>query len=245
MRGCWATVGRVAPSLAPRFLSAEAPSPPPFGRRSREPLRSAAMRFAVLASGAGSNLQALIDRAHGHHGNELVAVGSDRDDAPALDRARTAGIAVQAFPATRYGRDREARDAAIAQWLQSEGAELVVLAGYRQLVSPGFLDAFPQRVINVHPALLPAFPGLHVVQAALDYGVKVFGVTVHFVDTGVDTGPIIFQRALELPDATDVDEVLERLHPVEHELLVEAVHRIAEGAVGFDPDNPRRVRVSQ
>jgi phosphoribosylglycinamide formyltransferase-1 len=203
------------------------------------------MRFAVLASGAGSNLQALIDRVHGHDGNELVAVGSDRPDAPALERARTAGIAVRTFPTSRYQGDRAARDAAIAQWLHDEGAELVVLAGYLQLVSPGFLDAFPQRVINVHPALLPAFPGLHVVQAALDYGAKVFGVTVHFVDNGVDTGPIISQRALELPDATDADEVLERLHPIEHELLVEAVRRIGQGAVDFDPDNPRRVRVSR
>ena len=89
-----------------------------------------------------------------------------------------------------------------------------------RLLDPEFLDAFPQRVINVHPALLPAFPGLHVVQQALDYGVKVFGVTVHFLDPGVDTGPIILQRALHLPDASDAEEVLEQLHPVEHELLV-------------------------
>jgi phosphoribosylglycinamide formyltransferase-1 len=100
-------------------------------------------------------------------------------------------------------------------------------------------------VINVHPALLPAFPGIGVVQAALDYGAKVFGVTVHFVDEGMDSGPIIFQRSVELPEATEADEVFESLHPIEHDLLVEAVHRIAEGAVSFDPANPRRVRVSQ
>jgi phosphoribosylglycinamide formyltransferase 1 len=203
------------------------------------------MRFAVLASGTGSNLQALIDRAHGRDGNELVAVGSDRADARALTRAREAGISARAFPASDFEGGRQARDAAIADWLREAGAELVVLAGYLQLVSDGFLEAFPQRVITVHPALLPAFPGLHVVQAALDYGVKVFGVTVHFVDGGVDTGPIIFQRAVEMPDATAADEVVERLHPIEHELLVEAVHRIAEGAVSFDPGNPRRVRVSR
>jgi phosphoribosylglycinamide formyltransferase-1 len=202
------------------------------------------MRFAVLASGTGSNLQALIDRAHGRGGNELVAVGSDRPDAPALGRAHAHGIPARAFPAAAHP-DREARDAAMAAWLTERGAELVVLAGYLQLVSPGFLAAFPQRVINVHPALLPAFPGLHVVQAALDYGAKVFGVTVHFVDTGVDTGPIILQRALELPDAEDAQEVLERLHPIEHELLVEAVQKIAGGAVRIDPANPRRVRVSR
>lgn len=203
------------------------------------------MRFAVLASGAGSNLQALIDRAHGHGGNELVAFGTDKPRAPALQRAQDSGIPCATFPAAEY-ESREARDAAMAAWLKDErGAELIVLAGYTQLVSPGFLDAFPQRVINVHPALLPAFPGLHVVQAALDYGAKVFGVTVHFVDTGVDTGPIIFQRAVELPDAQDTDEVLAHLHPIEHELLVEAVARIAAGAVDFDPANPRRVRVSR
>jgi phosphoribosylglycinamide formyltransferase-1 len=203
------------------------------------------MRFAVLASGAGSNLQALIERSHGHGGNELVAVGSDKPQAPALARAHEAGIATRAFPATEF-ESREARDIAMANWLgDGYRVELVVLAGYTQLVTPGFLDAFPQRVINVHPALLPAFPGLHVVQAALDYGAKVFGVTVHFVDTGVDTGPIISQRAVELPDARTTEEVLTRLHPIEHDLLVDAVARIAEGSVDFDPANPRRVRVSR
>ena len=165
--------------------------------------------------------------------------------APALDRAREAGIATAVFPTADFPAGREARDAAMAQWLRERGAELVVLAGYTQLVSTGFLDAFPQRVINVHPALLPAFPGLHVVQAALDYGAKVFGVTVHFVDAGVDTGPIIFQRAIEVPDAEDADDVLSRLHPIEHELLVEAVRKIAQGAVSFDPANPRRVHISR
>jgi phosphoribosylglycinamide formyltransferase-1 len=203
------------------------------------------VRFAVLASGTGSNLQALIDRVHGQDGHELVAVGSDKPDAAALERARAAGVQARAFPAAEFGGDRVARDTAIAEWLRAAGVELVVLAGYLQLVSDPFLAAFPQRVINVHPALLPAFPGLHVVQAALDYGAKVFGVTVHFVDSGVDTGPVIFQRAIELPDATRAEEVLERLHPIEHDLLVEAVHRIAQGAVSFDPANPRRVRVSR
>jgi phosphoribosylglycinamide formyltransferase 1 len=203
------------------------------------------VRFAVLASGAGSNLQALIDRAHGHNGNQLVAFGTDKPDAPAVERAQQASIPTKAFPASAYA-NREARDMAMANWLgDGHRAELVVLAGYTQLVSPAFLDAFPQRVVNVHPALLPAFPGLHVVQAALDYGAKVFGVTVHFVDSGIDTGPVIFQRAVELPDAQSAEEVLERLHPIEHDLLVEAVARIAAGSVSFDPANPRRVRVSR
>jgi phosphoribosylglycinamide formyltransferase-1 len=203
------------------------------------------MRFAVLASGNGSNLQALIDRAHGHRGNELVAVASDKPEAYALARAREAGIATEVFPRAAFGGDRAARDAAMAAWLTARDVELVVLAGYLQLVTPEFLQTFPQAVINVHPALLPAFPGIGVVQAALDYGAKVFGVTVHFVDEGMDSGPIIFQRSVELPEATEADEVFESLHPIEHDLLVEAVHRIAEGAVSFDPANPRRVRVSQ
>jgi phosphoribosylglycinamide formyltransferase-1 len=113
-----------------------------------------------------------------------------------------------------------------------------------QLLSEDFLARFPDRVINVHPALLPAFPGLRPVDDALAYGVKVFGVTVHFVDAGVDSGPVILQRAVELPDVSDREAVLERLHPIEHELLPEAVRLIAGGAVSFDPDNPRRVVIA-
>jgi phosphoribosylglycinamide formyltransferase-1 len=200
------------------------------------------MRVGVLASGTGTNLQALLDRVHGRDGIEIVAVGSDKPEAPALERARSAGVVASAFPGADYA-DRSARDAALAGWLASQGVELVVLAGYMQLLSPEFLRRFPAGVINVHPALLPAFPGLEAVQQALDYGVKVFGVTVHFVDDGVDTGPVILQRAIELPDARDADAVLAELHPIEHELLPEAVRLIARGAVTVDPDNPRRVRV--
>jgi phosphoribosylglycinamide formyltransferase-1 len=198
------------------------------------------MNVAVLASGTGTNLQALIDGVHGRDGVTIVAVGSDRLDAQALERARAAGISGRAFAVADFPGRRE-RDLAMADWFRSLGVELVVAAGYMRLLDPAFLDVFPQRVVNVHPALLPAFPGLHVVQQALDYGVKVFGVTVHFLDSGIDTGPIILQRALHLPDAEDVDQVLTQLHPIEHELLVEAVMLIARGAVSFDPSNPRRV----
>src|SRR5664279_2791213 len=137
------------------------------------------MNVGVLASGAGTNLQALIDRAHGREGVELVAVASDKPSARALARAREAGIDAETFAREDFA-DRPARDAAIAAWLRSLDVELVVLAGYMQLLSPEFLAMFPDRVINVHPALLPAFPGLQAVQQAIDYGVKVFGVTVHF-----------------------------------------------------------------
>ncbi len=202
------------------------------------------MNVGVLASGAGTNLQALIDRVHGRDGVAVVAVGSDKPQAPALRRAREAGIATEVFALGGFAGRRE-RDAAIVGWLRAAGVELVVLAGYTQLLSPEFLDAFPERVINVHPALLPAFSGLHVVQQALDYGVKVFGVTVHFVDRGVDTGPVILQRAVELPDARELADVVDRLHEIEHDLLPAAVALIARGAVTLDPVNPRHVVIDQ
>ena len=137
--------------------------------------------------------------------------------------------------------DRATRDLAIADWLQERGAGQVALAGYMQLLSPGFLTRFPGAVINVHPALLPAVPPPRAIEQALDSGVKVFGVTVHFVDEGVDSGPIILQRAIELPDARGPEEVRERLRPIEHELLVEGIRLLARGAVSLDPGNPRRV----
>jgi phosphoribosylglycinamide formyltransferase-1 len=203
------------------------------------------VNVGVLASGEGSNLQAILDRLHGREGIDVVAVGSDKPDARALERARAAGVPARAFPIDEHAADRRARDLAIADWLAGAGVELVVLAGYMQLVDPVFLARFPQRVINVHPTLLPAFPGIGAVEQALAYGVKVFGVTVHFVDDGVDTGAIIAQRALELPDATDPQDVRTALRPLEHDLLTDAVRLIARGAVRFDPANPRRVVVQR
>jgi phosphoribosylglycinamide formyltransferase 1 len=200
------------------------------------------MKVGVLASGAGTNLQAILDRVHGREGVAVVAVGSDQPGAAALERATRAGVPVAEFP---LGDDRPARDAAMADWLQSHGAELVVLAGYMALLTPGFLHRFPGRVINVHPALLPAFPGLRAIEQALEYGVKVFGVTVHFVDEGVDTGPIIAQRAVDLPDASGPAEVREALRPLEHDLLCEAVLGIARGDVHPDPAHPRHVTVER
>ena len=200
------------------------------------------LRVGVLASGAGTNLQAILDRVHGREA-EVVAVGSDKPGAQALERARQAGVAARSFPRDEFA-DRPARDAAMAAWLREHDVGLVVLAGYMQILSPGFLAAFPQRVINVHPALLPAFPGLHAVEQAIDYGVKVTGVTVHFVDSGIDTGPIIAQQAVSLPDATQPEEVRQALRPIEHDLLTEAVRLIARGAVRPDPAHPRRIQVS-
>ena len=169
------------------------------------------MRVAVLASGAGTNLQALLDDVHGRDGISVVAVASDKPEAPALERARGAEVATEVFERGGFP-DRAARDAAMADWLADSGVELVVLAGYMQLLSPAFLARFERRVINVHPALLPAFPGLRAVEQAIEYGVKVFGVTVHYVDEGVDTGPVILQRAIEIHDPGSPQEVLEQLH---------------------------------
>jgi len=202
------------------------------------------VKVGVLASGEGTNLQALLDRAHGHDGIEVVAVASDKHGARALERAQQAGVACGVFPTAEFP-DRDERDSMLAGWLAGQGVELVVLAGYMQLLSKEFLARFPNRVINVHPALLPAFPGLGAIEQALAYGVKVFGVTVHFVDEGVDTGPVILQRAIEIPDPRDASEVVQRLHAIEHELLPEAVRLIAAGAVKLDPANRRRVVIER
>jgi len=199
------------------------------------------LRVGVLASGTGTNLQAILDRVHGKEA-EVVAVGSDKPGAQALGRALKAGIDTGEFPVSAYA-SREERDLAMAEWLVSRNVELVVLAGYMQLLSAGFLAAFPLRVINVHPALLPAFPGVRAVEQALEYGVKVFGVTVHFVDEGIDSGPIILQQAIELPEAVEPEEVRAALRPIEHDLLTGAVRLIASGAVRPDPSHPRRVLV--
>ncbi len=200
------------------------------------------MKVGVLASGEGSNLQAILDTVHGDDA-EVVAVGSDKPDARALQRAAAAGVPARVFEARAFP-DRRARDLAMADWLQAAGAELVVLAGYMQILDPGFLARFPQRVINVHPTLLPAFPGIGSVQQAIDYGVKVIGVTVHFVDEGVDTGAIIAQRAIPMPEGADAATAMAALRPLEHALLPEVVRLIARGAVRVDPAHPRRVRVS-
>jgi phosphoribosylglycinamide formyltransferase-1 len=202
------------------------------------------VRVGVLASGAGTNLQAILDRVHGREGVEVVAVASDKPDAHALERAAAAGVERAVFERAAYP-DRAARDAAIAGWLEGLGVELVVLAGYMQLLDPAFLARFESRVVNVHPALLPAFPGVRAIEQALDYGVKVFGVTVHFVDEGVDTGRIIAQRAVELPEATEAAAVRDALRPLEHDLLCETVALIARGAVTLDPAHPRRVLVAR
>jgi phosphoribosylglycinamide formyltransferase 1 len=206
---------------------------------------AAPLRVGVLASGGGTNLQALLDSVHGEEAL-VVAVASDRPDAHALERARGAGVETGVFALADYA-DRPARDAAIADWLAEHDVELVVLAGYMALLTSPLLGRFAGRVVNVHPSLLPSFPGIRAIEQALAYGVKVFGVTVHFVedDGGVDSGPVLLQRAIELPDAADPDEVLARLRPLEHALLPQAVRLVARGAVSRDPANPRRTVIAR
>jgi phosphoribosylglycinamide formyltransferase-1 len=194
--------------------------------------------IAVLVSGTGTNLQALLDTVHGREA-EVVAVASSVAGAPALERAERSGVATAVFARADHP-DRGARDRALADWLAERGVRLVVLAGYMELLGESFLSRFPRAVINVHPSLLPAFPGLGAIEQALAYGVKVFGVTVHFVDAGVDSGAVILQRAVELPDAREPEEVLMALRPLEHELLPRAVALFAAGALAADPENPRR-----
>ncbi len=201
-------------------------------------------KLVVLASGTGSNLQAILDRVHGRDGIEVVGVGSDKPGAPALERARTAGLGAGVFPREDYP-DREARDAAMGDWIEERGADLVALAGYMQLLSEGFVRRFRNRIVNVHPALLPAFPGLDAIGQALAAGVEVTGVTVHFVDEGVDTGPVIVQREVSVPADRDRTALERAIHAAEHELYPEAIRMIAAGRVRIDADDPQVVLIDE
>ncbi|MGH2981999.1 MAG: phosphoribosylglycinamide formyltransferase, partial [Solirubrobacterales bacterium] len=160
----------------------------------------------------------------------------------ALQRATEAGIGSGIFPLSEYA-DREARDAAIGDWIEERGADLVVLAGYMQLLSPSFVARFRNRIVNVHPALLPSFPGLDAVQQALDHGVKVTGVSVHFVDEGVDSGPIILQQPVPVPPDREWQTLEDAIHATEHQLYPEAIRLLAEGRVSIDSSNPRVVSI--
>jgi phosphoribosylglycinamide formyltransferase-1 len=217
------------------------------------PGEQAIFRVAVLASGSGTNLQAIIDQLHRPRFQlmdaddytaapqavaetaagpriEVVLVISDMPDARALDRAARAGIRTAVLPASDY-RDREQHDLAVITKLLEVEPDLVVLAGYMRIVAPTLLKAFPWRVINLHPALLPAFPGTHSIADAVRYGVKVTGVTVHYVDSGVDTGPVIAQEAVRVENGDTAETLAARIHELEHRMLPEVVRLIAEGRV--------------
>jgi phosphoribosylglycinamide formyltransferase 1 len=199
--------------------------------------------IAVLVSGEGTNLQAILDTVHGEEA-EVVGVAASRADARGLERAREAGVETAVFAKQDYA-DRDERDRALADWIEGRGARLVVLAGFMELLGSEFIGRFRNAIVNVHPALLPAFAGVNAIEQALDYGVKVGGVTVHFVDEGIDSGPIILQRSFELPYPRDIAAVEQQVHQIEHELLPHAVRLIAQGKVSIDPADPRWVLVDE
>jgi phosphoribosylglycinamide formyltransferase-1 len=201
-----------------------------------------ALRIVVLASGTGTNLQAILDELHGRDGMEVVGVASNKEGARALERAQEAGVETAVFSREEYG-DREARDQALGDWVEGRDPGLVVLAGYMELLTAGLVGRLRNRVINVHPALLPSFPGLDAVGQALAHGVGMTGVTIHFVDEGVDSGPILMQRAVPIPPDRDRDRLEAAIHATEHALLPAAIRLIAEGRVRIDPENPRLVHI--
>lgn len=200
-------------------------------------------RIVVLASGSGTNLQAILDKLHARDGIEVVGVGSDKPGAGALERATAAGVETAVFPADAYP-DRTGRDAAMADWVESHRPALVVLAGYMQLLTEPFVARFAGRIVNIHPALLPDFPGLDAIGQALEAGVQETGVTVHFVDEGIDTGPVILQRRVPVPVGRERRVLEVAVHNVEHELYPEAIRMIAEGRVRIDPSDSRTVVIA-
>jgi phosphoribosylglycinamide formyltransferase-1 len=194
-------------------------------------------RVAVLASGEGTNLQALLDDPV--VAPWIVLALSDRAAAPALERARARGVRAEHLDPASYA-DRGTYDRALVDLLRGDGVDLVALAGFMRIVGPELVGAFGGRMVNVHPALLPAFPGTSAVADALAWGVKVTGVTVHLVDEQVDHGPVLLQEAIEVREDDTWDSLEARVHEVEHRLLPAAVRALAEGRVTVDG---RRVRV--
>ena len=181
--------------------------------------------IGVLVSGRGTNLQALLDA-----GLPVVAVASSQPAVEALDRAHNADVEAAIFALGDYP-DRDARDLAMADWLESRRVDVVVTAGFMQLLQPLFVERFRNRIVNVHPALLPAFPGRTPVEDALAHGAKVTGVTVHLVDEGVDSGPILLQECVPVEPGDTAETLHARIQAVEHRLLPEAVLLLLDGRV--------------
>ncbi len=200
------------------------------------------LKIAVLASGSGSNLQAIIDEIKsGFLPVELALVLSDKPQAYALQRAKAAGVPTKVLLPADFA-SREDYDAELVRLLKASGAEAVALAGYMRLVTPVFLQAFPHRVLNIHPALLPSFPGLHGQRQAFEYGVKVAGCTVHFVDEGMDSGPIILQAPVPVLEDDDADSLAARILEQEHIIYPLALRLWAEGKLHIEG---RRVRIAE
>ena len=190
-----------------------------------------AVRFGVLVSGTGSNLQAILDAiAAGSLAASVSCVISNRPEVKALERARAANVPALTIPHRDFP-TREAFDAALVRALEEAGVDWIVLAGFMRVLTPVFLNAFAGRIINIHPALLPAFPGVNAAKQAFDYGVKITGCTVHFVDGGVDTGKIIAQQAVPVEPKDDLAALEARIHRAEHQLFVQVLRDIAAGHV--------------
>ncbi len=189
--------------------------------------------FGVLASGRGSNLQALLDaEAEGRLRARIAVVASDRADAAALERARRHGVpAVFVDPGSPRARLSPDAEAAFLGVLREHGAEWIVLAGFFRIIGPGLLGAYPDRILNIHPSLLPSFPGLHAQRQAIEYGVRVSGCTVHLVNAEVDQGAILVQASVPVLDGDTEDSLSDRILHEEHRILVEAVNRIAGGGM--------------
>ena len=198
------------------------------------------LKIGVLLSGSGTNLQAIIDAAAEGLQVDIVQVVSSRPDAYGIERAKAAGIEVLVMNREAYS-DADRADALIAETLKKAGAEYVVMAGYMRMVTSILLDAFPNRIVNLHPALLPSFKGAHAIQDAFDYGVKVTGVTVHFANEEYDKGPIIAQHAVVVREGETVEDLEARIHEVEHELYPQVLGWLAEGRVTIDDRNTVRV----
>ncbi len=197
------------------------------------------LKIAVLLSGSGTNLQALIDDiAAGTLDAEIVKVVASRPDAYGIERAKAAGIPVLVMNKALYV-DAEAADTQIVVDVQAAGAEYIIMAGYMRKVTPVMLRAFPNRVLNLHPALLPSFKGAHAIRDAFEAGVKVTGVTVHFANEDYDKGPIVAQRAIEVAEDDTLESLEEKIHAVEHSLYPQAVQLIAEGRVSVDEETGR------
>ncbi len=199
------------------------------------------LKIGVLLSGSGTNLQAIISAIEGGLPVSIVRVISSRPDAFGIQRAEAAGIPVTALSRASY-EDPEAADALIARQMQEAGAEYVVMAGYMRKLTPVMLDAFPDRVLNLHPALLPSFKGAHAIQDAWDAGVKVTGVTVHFANEDYDKGPIVAQRAVPVLETDDIESLEARIHEAEHVLYPEVLRLLAEGCVSITDE--RKVRIA-
>ncbi len=199
------------------------------------------IKLGVLVSGRGSNLQAIIDNIEqGRLPAQIVVVISDQPHAYSLERARKHNIPAISIGAKGYKNNRDEYDALLVAELQKHNVELVCLAGFLRIITPALIKVFPNRILNIHPALLPAFPGLHVQKAVLDHGVKFSGCTVHFVDEGMDTGPIIIQAVVPVLDSDTEDSLSERILRQEHKIYSRAIQLYAEGRLKIDG---RRVRV--